>query len=102
VRKLDEPSSRCSENPPYALRISSPFIGLYVFAGDLADIGVLALLDEGGIVQVVIQLDVAGPPPWPAAFSRLGGNAKPKSSGTVHLKEIFSAMLAVRAAKGPP
>jgi hypothetical protein len=44
---------------PHCPSISSPFVGLYLVADDLADIGVLALLDEGGIVEaLVIELDL--------------------------------------------
>jgi hypothetical protein len=40
-------------------KISSPLLGLYVAADDLADIGVVALLDEGGIAEtLVVKFDI--------------------------------------------
>jgi hypothetical protein len=48
--------------PPLGLSVSSPFLVLYVAADDLADIGVLALLDEGGVAEtLVVGFDIVLP-----------------------------------------
>jgi hypothetical protein len=43
------------------LSISSIFLVFYVVDDDLADIGVLALLDEGGIAETLV-VDIILPP----------------------------------------